>query len=153
VDPLLKKLNYRGTSDIVILNAPMELASITEAISSEAVCIQDLNQVVHIEFALFFVLDQQSIDDLVPKIASKLIGDCTIWFCYPKKSSVKYRCDIDRDHGWKILGHYGFEPVRQVAVNEDFSALRFRKVDYIKSITRSSEMALTEEAKKRTTKG
>lgn len=34
-------------------------------------------------------------------------------------------------------------------INEDFSALRFRKNEYIKNITRSNDMALTEEAKKR----
>ena len=149
MEQLLRKLNYKGTSEILISNAPIELTLIIEAISSETVCIQDVNQLLQIEFALFFVLDQKSIDDIVPKIVSRLIGDCTIWFCYPKKSSVKYRCNIDRDHGWQILGLYGFEPVRQVAINEDFSAIRFRKVEYIKNITRSSDMALTEEAKKR----
>jgi hypothetical protein len=35
-----------------------------------------------------------------------------------------------------VLGDAGFEPVRQVAIDEDWSALRFRRVEYIKSMTR-----------------
>jgi hypothetical protein len=42
--------------------------------------------------------------------------------------------------------------VRQIAIDEDFSALRFRKVEFIKKITRSKDMALTETAKNRTSK-
>jgi hypothetical protein len=98
---------------------------------------------------VIFVFEQRAVDEIVPAIAKKIHGDSTIWFCYPKKTSRKYKCAIDRDHGWNMLGQYGFEPVRQVALNEDFSALRFRKVEYIKKITRSADMALTEEARKR----
>ena len=35
-----------------------------------------------------------------------------------------------------MLGEAGFEGVRQVAIDEDGSAIRFRHVDYIKSMTR-----------------
>jgi hypothetical protein len=38
-----------------------------------------------------------------------------------------------------------------VAIDEDWSALRFRKVEFIKTITRRESYALTTEAKKRTT--
>jgi len=38
-----------------------------------------------------------------------------------------------------------------VAIDKDWSVLRFRKVEFIKKITRRSSMALTKEAKKRTT--
>ncbi len=152
MESLLRKLNYKGTSDVLVLNTPSELAHMIESFSSEAKCIQDINQILHIEFAIIFALDQKDINETLPKIKDKLKGDCIVWFCYPKKSSKKYKCNIDRDHGWEILGTYGFEPVRQIAINEDFSALRFRKVEFIKNITRSEDMALTEEAKKRTLK-
>jgi len=29
--------------------------------------------------------------------------------------------------GWNMLGHEGFEPVRMVAIDEDWSAKRFRR--------------------------
>ena len=58
---------------------------------------------------------------------------------------------INRDKGWDILGAYNFEAVRQVAVDENWSAIRFRKVEYIKKMTRKSgTMSLA--GKQKTTK-
>ena len=48
-----------------------------------------------------------------------------------------------------MFGAAGFEPVRQVAIDEDWSALRFRRVEHVKTLTRSKAMALTEEGKER----
>ncbi len=150
MDPLLKKLNYKGLSEILILNAPPELKPFIDSASLETTCIQEVDLIKKIDFAIYFVMNQATVDKIMDLTFQKLADDAIIWFSYPKKTSKKYQCDIDRDHGWQTLGNYGFEPVRQVAINEDFSALRFRKVTYIKSITRNVDMALTEEAKKRT---
>jgi len=46
-----------------------------------------------------------------------------------------------------VLGKSGFEPVRMVAIDEDWSALRFRKPENIKKMTRS--FAMTAEGKKK----
>ena len=59
------------------------------------------------------------------------------WICYPKGSSKKYTCEFNRDNGWTKLGELGFEPVRQIAFDEDWSALRFKLVGDIKKMTRS----------------
>jgi hypothetical protein len=41
--------------------------------------------------------------------------------------------DLDRDHGWMVLIEKGFDKVRQVSIDNDWSALRFRNVRFIKS--------------------
>jgi hypothetical protein len=46
------------------------------------------------------------------------------------------------------MGQYGMEGVRMVAIDEDWSALRFRKVDFIKNFTRKFA-ALSEKGKER----
>ena len=46
---------------------------------------------------------------------------------YPKVSSKKYTTDYNRDSGWNLLGEWGMEPVRQVAIDQDWSALAFPK--------------------------
>jgi len=48
------------------------------------------------------------------------------------------------------LADDGYEPVRQVAIDEDWSALRFRKVEQIKKMTRN--FAYTEKGIERTNK-
>jgi hypothetical protein len=64
----------------------------------------------------------------------------------------KHRSDINRDSGWDVMGQAGFEPVRQVAIDEDWSALRFRRVEFIKSMTRRESSTLTKQGKARTRK-
>ncbi len=70
-----------------------------------------------------------------------------MWFAYPKGTSKKCKSQIDRDTGWNMLGHKGFEPVRMVAIDEDWSAKRFRRAGLIKNMTRPKEYRLTERGK------
>ena len=100
-----------------------------------------------ISFVLAFVSKQKEVDELTTKIVGLLENDGLFWFAYPKGTSKKYTCDFHRDNGWTVLGKAGFEPVRMVAIDEDWSALRFRKPEHITKMTRS--VALTEEGKKK----
>jgi hypothetical protein len=45
------------------------------------------------------------------------------------------------------MGKAGFEPVRMVAIDEDWSALRFRRVEFIKTMNRPEEVRLTRKKK------
>jgi hypothetical protein len=56
-----------------------------------------------------------------------------IWFAYPKGSSKRYSCEFNRDSGWNVIRAAGFESVRMVAIDEDWSALRFRRLEYVKA--------------------
>jgi hypothetical protein len=58
--------------------------------------------------------------------------------------------DCSRETVGVMLAEEGYEPVRQVAVDDDWSALRFRKVGEIKKMVRA--FAVTEEGKQRTQK-
>ncbi len=100
-------------------------------------------------FSLAFVTKQKEIDSLVPAIAKKLKGDAVVWFAYPKGSSKKYKSEINRDSGWKPMGEAGFEPVRMVAIDEDWSALRFRRAEFIKAMKRGVEHRMSEAGKTR----
>jgi len=62
---------------------------------------------------------------------------------YPKALLKRYRCEFNRDTGWDALGRAGYEPVRQVAVDNDWSALRFRKVEHIWTMKRNQEGAIS----------
>jgi len=152
MNPLFKKLNYKDQSVLLMVNSPESLEKDLKEMEYHANVVADPVQIREIEFAIVFVTRQAQIDELVPIIAPKLMGDAIVWFCYPKGSSKKYKCDFNRDKGWEIMGKFSLEGVRQVAVDEDWSALRFRNVKYIKSITRSESMALPHEARERTTK-
>lgn len=151
MDPLLKKLNYKDDSDILVLNIPTDSIEILENFSGNGKVLTDAKDIGDqgIKFALVFLLKAEDVNNLLPSVLDRLVGDAILWLAYPKKSSKKYTSDIDRDHGWSLLGEYGYEPVRQVAINEDLSALRFRKVSFIKNFVRDKEMILSKEGKAR----
>ena len=95
-------------------------------------------------FSLAFVTTQEQVDDLAPQLARKTAGDAIVWLAYPKGTSKKYKSQINRDNGWNALGREGFEPVRMVAIDQDWSALRFRRVEFIKNMRRPKEYRYTE---------
>ncbi len=146
--PLLKKLNYKNQPVINIINAPtsfdVELKKLSEVAKIKTT-------IASTNFIMLFVIQQIEINKLAPKIKKCVQDDGIIWFCYPKKSSKTYMCDFNRDTGWDALGNLGFEPVRMIAIDEDWSALRFREAKFIKTITRRESFALSKEAKERTT--
>ena len=87
-------------------------------------------KVVH--FALVFATRQAEVDKLSEVLAVKAEGDALLWFAYPKGTSKRYTCEFNRDTGWNAMRSAGFDTVRQVAIDEDWSALRFRRVEFIK---------------------
>jgi len=130
VSDIFKKLNLKDQPEILILQAPDSFATETDSLVGVSIKRQ-LDEVDSVEFALVFVQDQDSITQFANDIAPIAKGDAILWFAYPKMSSKRYNTDINRDRGWEVFKELGFKPVRQVAIDEDWSALRFRKESYI----------------------
>jgi hypothetical protein len=135
------KLNLKDQAEIVVLNAPASFEP--ELKSLKGVTVRRDAKGGDIGFSLAFVMTQKEVDALGPQVAKKAKGDAIVWFAYPKGSSKKYKSQINRDNGWAVMGEAGFEPVRMVAIDEDWSALRFRRVEFIKTMNRPDNVRLT----------
>ncbi|WP_199200099.1 hypothetical protein, partial [Kosakonia sp. H7A] len=79
---------------------------------------------------------QDELDARLQALANHCPGDAVLWIAYPKQTSRRYRCEFNRDSGWDRAGELGLEPVRMVAIDADWSALRLRRVQYIKQLKR-----------------
>jgi hypothetical protein len=145
---IFEKLNLKNQRRIVVLNAPESFEPELAALRAVTV-LRNLQDPDVIEFSLTFVTKQKEVDTLGKAIATKAQGDAVVWFAYPKGTSKKYKGEINRDTGWQILGREGFEPVRSVAIDEDWSAVRFRRIDFIKTLTRAKEHRMTTEGRRR----
>lgn len=146
MNPLLKKLNFKEHKKIVVLNAPEEFLEQMKDFEKFLETKEKLEDEKN-TFVLAFVKEQKQIDELAAKIDASLQGDALFWWAYPKGSSKRHKCDFNRDNGWQIMGKLGYEPVRMVAIDEDWSALRFRKAENIKTLTRGHEWRMSEEGK------
>ncbi len=149
MNALLKKLNFKEHKKLAIINAPEEFLDQMKDFSEYLEVTNKLSD-ENVSFVLAFVKEQKQIDELAPKIDDVLGKDGLFWWAYPKGSSKRYKCDFNRDTGWQIMGKLGYESVRMVAVDEDWSALRFRKVEFVKTMTRDKSWVLTEEGKNKT---
>lgn len=127
------KLNLKEQHTIVVLNAPASFEPELAALTGVTVRRDLAGEPV--AFLLAFVTRQQEVDDIAAQVRTQAPGDAIVWFAYPKGTSKRYQSAFNRDTGWTALGAAGFEPVRQVAIDEDWSALRFRRVEFIKSLT------------------
>jgi hypothetical protein len=142
------KLNLKEQKQILVIDSPASFEPELKALRGVSV-LRDLKNIDQIEFSLAFVTKQQEVDTLGKAIAKKAQGDAVVWFAYPKGSSKKYKSEINRDSGWKVLGNAGFEPVRMVAIDEDWSAVRFRRAEFIKTLTRGKEHRMSAQGKVR----
>ena len=146
--PLFKKMNLGSHEKILVLNAPK---SFDEAlIQLDGVQIKrKVPSKSSVLFCIGFAITQLELDSLSSKFAKATEGDSIVWIAYPKGTSKKYKCEFNRDTGWTVLGEAGFESVRMVAMDEDWSALRFRRVEHIKSLTRNDSRLISNVAKRR----
>ena len=144
--PLVKKLNLKDQREVVVLGAPESFEPELDALDGITVR-RKAPKSGGVEFALAFVRTLDEVRAAADAILPRAQGDAVVWFAYPKGTSKRYRCEFNRDTGWEALGAAGFEAVRQVAVDEDWSALRFRRVEFIKTMTRDASRAATPQGK------
>lgn len=147
-----KKLNLTRTSEIVVLEAPPSFEPALKSLS-ELRILRDLSNTSPLKFLLAFVTHRTEISRIAARLHLEAGGDPVVWFAYPKKSSKRFPCDFSRDSGWEPLGEVGFEAVRQIAIDEDWSALRFRRVEHIGKMTRDPGRTLTAKGRQKVSKG
>ena len=129
---IFNKLNLGGGQEIVVLDAP---ASFEPELGRLPVITihRHLESVAEAGFLLVFVTSRARIEALAPAVARRAKGDAIVWFAYPKGTSKKLKCDFNRDSGWEPLKALGFDTVRAVSIDQDWTALRFRRKEFIKT--------------------
>ena len=72
--------------------------------------------------ALVFADDAGSLRGILASHGDQLARPEILWVAYPKGN----RADINRDTLWPILAERGMRPIGQVALDDVWSAMRFR---------------------------
>jgi hypothetical protein len=128
------KLNLKAQREILVVNAPAAFEAEIEALQN-VVVLREPRKAKTVQFALAFATTQAELDRLSSLLGAKAAGDALLWFAYPKGTSKRYKCEFNRDSGWHVIRGAGFDTVRAIAIDADWSALRFRRVEYIKPST------------------
>ena len=128
--PLIKKLGLRPGMSALLLNPPSGYAeSLGELPEGVRFSSQPQGQY---DFVQVFIKDSDEFIRLVPDAQAAIRYDKMLWICYPKKTG-NIPSDLSRDVVWKRMMGTGLRPVTQIAIDETWSALRFRPEELVKS--------------------
>lgn len=109
---LAAKLNLKPGEKVRVLNAPNGLHLGLETTKSDANAV------------LVFAKNKAEVDKHAGSLITAALADKVAWIAYPKAGQLG--TDLNRDLLWKHLDGKGIRPVRNVAIDETWSALRFR---------------------------
>lgn len=121
---LVKKLLLKPKMQIGILNPPEGFAEALGELPEGAVQVAGAGPGA-LDAVLLFVKSLAEMQ-AEAEAAGKLVKyDGLFWVAYPKKTS-KIKTDINRDNGWEYMKRLGFAGVAMVAMDETWSAMRYR---------------------------
>jgi hypothetical protein len=124
------KLNLKHQETVVVLNSPSSFEGELRQLRGVKI-VRDTRILSSVEFAIAFVTQRKEVDRAAGELIKKAAADAILWFAYPKGTSKTLKSEVNRDRGWDDLISAGFDTVRLVAIDADWSALRFRRKEHI----------------------
>jgi len=124
---VFKKLNYKDQEPILILSPPQSFESELRQMSKRARIHSTPEKGTKYSFALGFAPMKADLLKAAKILLPAAEEDAVIWFAYPKQTSKAYTSDLNRELCWAALAPLGIQPVRQIAIDPDRSALRFKR--------------------------
>lgn len=121
---LAKKLQVKPAMRLLLLSAPPEVAAHLAPLPDAAQLVAPGAEVADV--VLCFVLNSAELHQQAGIALTAVTHDGLLWFAYPKGASG-VPTDLNRDAGWEAVTGEGWEPVRQIAVDGTWSAVRFRR--------------------------
>lgn len=124
-NPLLKKFQIKEEHSILLMNSNPSIHPLFEGVRIEYSDIQNQD----FDSIILFTKNEEELRKWVPKVSKKHKKTDQFWLSYPKKTG-SFITDLNRDKAWSALQGYGFDPVRLISVNDDWSSMRVvRKKD------------------------
>ncbi|SMQ64954.1 hypothetical protein SAMN06295905_1102 [Devosia lucknowensis] len=125
---LIHKLQIKSGAKLWLINVPREL--VEELAAGAEVEIVHENDAY--DGVVAFFESAAEVPLLVPRILKELPPDGLLWVGYRKGPEAK-AAGLNRDTGWEALDAADWRPVRQVAITEEWSGLRFRPRNLVKA--------------------
>lgn len=116
-----ERLQVKGQRRLAVLNAPKAVDSQIGAQKARA-------SAKAADVVLLFARDRADLDEKLSPVLDSLTNTAIFWVAYPKLSSG-LAADLNRDIIAKLAPRYGLDTVAQIAIDEDWSALRLKRVN------------------------
>ena len=133
ISPLAKKLRLLAEHSVAVLNAPDGYVALVTPGPREVET--ELQPDQAFDAVLLFVKDADELRRMGPSAIQATRPNGLLWIAYPKGGKTVGATDLPATPGWvqrDVLGEItsvtGYKPVSFVAVDETWTALRFKKV-------------------------
>ena len=126
---LLKKLQMKPGLRALFLNAPQGYVESLSPLPDGVALVDGPPNTL--DLVQLFVRDRAELAIFAPVALAAIKRDGVFWISYPKKSSGVVS-DLTRDAGWAPITAASLRPVTQIAVDETWSALRWRPIELVK---------------------
>jgi hypothetical protein len=118
--PVAERLQVKGERRLAVIGASATLEKTVGVAKARA----DLAKA---DVVLLFAPDRAGLDAKLPDVLKKMPNSAILWIAYPKLSS-KLAADLSRDIIHALAPNHGLDTVSQIAIDEDWSALRLKRV-------------------------
>jgi hypothetical protein len=130
ISPLAKKLQIKPGKQWLLFNAPANYLTLLEPLPEGASVSYEGKG--NFDGVQLFAKNSTELIESLKVVVPVLRPDSVFWVIYPKKSSGN-ESDLEMMSSWDELGKYGFGGVAAAAVNETWTALRFRPKEQTKT--------------------
>ncbi len=135
---LAKKLHIKLAHRVLLVNAPGDYPGLLEPLPLEAKLFSTAKGTFDV--VQLFVKDRSELERELIWLQNHLRSDTIFWIAYPKKSSG-IASDLGMMQSWDETSKYGLTAIAAVAINQTWTAIRFRPDGQIKkSEVRNSEI-------------
>jgi hypothetical protein len=117
--PVAERLQIKGERRLAVIGASPALEKTVGAGKARA-------DVAKADVVLLFTPDRAALDKSLPKLLRTMPPSAILWIAYPKLSS-KIAGDLSRDTIAGLAPEHGLDTVSQIAIDEDWSALRLKR--------------------------
>lgn len=114
---LAQKLQIKAGQSVVVLYAP-------PGVKIELEGSRKVSNAAAADAMVVFAANRAELRERADPFVEAARRDALAWIAYPKAGQLN--TDLNRDSLWKLLEDRGIRPVRQVAIDDVWSALRFR---------------------------
>jgi hypothetical protein len=118
--PVAERLQVKGERRLAVIGAFADLERVIGAGKARA-------DVAKADVVLVFAPDRAELDATLPSVLAKASGAAILWVAYPKLTSA-LAADLSRDAIRALAPEHGLDTVSQIAIDDDWSALRLKRV-------------------------
>ena len=124
---LIEKLQLKDEKNLLIQGLPSSIEKQFAKLSF-AKNLTPLLKSRKIDFALVFAVSQHQLKGILKEVIPAMQPEAKLWVAYPKLTS-KIASDLSRDVSWECVTQFGFESVRSIALDNVWTAIRFKQPD------------------------